>query len=88
MPDFFQTFSTKLRNRSSNSSAEESPDAKKHRGSPNSSIDTQQVNEGDDEIMAELSTVEDVQQKLKRYSKNLENSIQSSNRWIKFKIPS
>ena len=64
MADFFQNILTKRRNRSSNSSAEESPDAKKPRGSPNSSIDTQQVKEGDDEFMAAASMVEDVQQKL------------------------
>ena len=64
MADFFQNILTKRRNRSSNSSAEESPDAKKPRGSPNSSIDTQQVNERDDEFMAAASMVEDVQQKL------------------------
>ena len=71
MADFFQNFLTKRRNRSSNSSAEESPDAKKPRGSPNSSIDTQQVNEGDDEIMAALGMVENVQQKLQEILQKL-----------------
>ena len=61
----------KRRNRSSNLSAEESPDAKKPRGSTNSSIDTQQVNEGDDEFMAAASMVEDVQQKLQQILQKL-----------------
>ena len=71
MADFFQNFLTKRRNRSSNSSAEEFPDAKMPRGSLNSSIDTQQVNEGDDEIMAALGMVENVQQKLQEILQKL-----------------
>ena len=74
MADFFQNILTKRRNRSSNSSTEESPDAKKLRGSPNSSTDTQQVSEGDDEFMAASSMVEDVQRKLQKILQKLQSS--------------
>ena len=80
MADFFQNILTKRRNRSSNSSAEESSDAKEPRGLPNSSIDTQQGNGGDDEFMVAASTVEDVQQKLQKILQKLRklDSIEKS----------
>ena len=73
MVDLFYFLTSEKKNRSSNSSTNESPDPKKIRSSQNFSSDTEQLHkEYEDEVLKALHMAENVQEKLQPILQKLE----------------